>query len=301
MAVHFEIHHTTTYKYATPVTFGAHRAIFLPRPAIRGRLLSWSAKTNVPSKIRWVSDPLGNNITVFEFTEPGDELTFTLEFRGVHYGAKPVEEFPLEPRAEVVPVQHTPDEWTELSVFMRPHAEDDDSSVAAWAKSFVADGKDRTTDLLQRMLAEFHGAFTYSSREAEGTQAPGETLQMKSGTCRDYAWLMVEALRRLGFASRFVSGYLYDAALDGGETGMVGSGATHAWLQVYLPGAGWTHYDPTNRITAGYDLIPVAIARHPSQAIPLAGSWFGASQDYIGMSVNVAVHKLGDISDPSES
>lgn len=107
MAVHFEIHHTTTYKYATPVTFGAHRAIFLPRPAIRGRLLSWSAKTNVPSKIRWVSDPLGNNITVFEFTEPGDELTFTLEFRGVHYGAKPVEEFPLEPRAEVVPVQHT--------------------------------------------------------------------------------------------------------------------------------------------------------------------------------------------------
>ena len=81
---------------------------------------------------------------------------------------------------------------------------------------------------------------------------------------------MIETLRRLGFASRFVSGYLYDAALDGGEVGMIGSGATHAWLQVFLPGAGWMHYDPTNRITAGYDLIPVAIARHPGQAVPSA-------------------------------
>jgi len=145
----------------------------------------------------------------------------------------------------------------------------------------------------------FRDTFSYNAREAEGTQSPGETLRSKSGTCRDYAWLMIEALRRLGFASRFVSGYLYDSALDGGEAGMLGSGATHAWLQVFLPGAGWTHYDPTNRINAGYDLIPVAIARHPGQAIPLAGSWFGSAQDYLGMSVNVAVRKLGDVSEPS--
>jgi transglutaminase-like putative cysteine protease len=300
MAVHLEIRHTTTYKYANPVTFGVHRAMFLPRPAIRGRLLSWSAKTSVPSKIRWVSDALGNNITVFEFAEPSDELTFTFQFRGLHYGARAIEEFPLEPRAEEVPVQHTPDEWTDLSVFMRPHAEDDDSSVAAWAKGFVANDQDRTTDLLQRMLDAFHDQFHYGAREAEGTQAPGETLRTKSGTCRDYAWLMIEALRRLGFASRFVTGYLYDAALDGGEAGMIGSAATHAWVQVYLPGAGWAHYDPTNRISAGYDLVPVAIARHPGKAVPLAGGWFGKAQDYLGMFVNVAVRKLGEVSDPTE-
>jgi transglutaminase-like putative cysteine protease len=111
---------------------------------------------------------------------------------------------------------------------------------------------------------------------------------------------MIETLRRLGFACRFVSGYLYDAALDRGEAGMIGSGATHAWVQIFLPGAGWVHYDPTNRISAGYDLIPVAIARHPSQAVPLQGSWIGKAQDYLGMSVNVTVHKLGDIFDPSE-
>ncbi len=112
--------------------------------------------------------------------------------------------------------------------------------------------------------------------------------------------LTAKALRRLGFAARFVSGYLYDAALDGGEAGAIGSGATHAWVQVFLPGAGWAHYDPTNRITAGYGLIPVAIARHPGQAIPLDGSWFGKAQHYLGMSVEVSVRKLGDVSEPSE-
>jgi len=300
MAILFEIEHVTTYKYKNQVTFGTHRAMFLPRPAARGRLLSWSAKTSLPCKIRWVSDALANNITMMEFSEPGTELTFTFQFRGIHFGAKGAEEYPLEPRAKEVPVQYTPDEWTDLGVYMRPHVEDSDASVAAWAKRFATDNQGRTTDLLRRMLDTFHDTFSYNARESEGTQSPGETLLSKSGTCRDYAWLMIETLRRLGFASRFVSGYLYDAALHGGEVGMIGSGATHAWLQVFLPGAGWTHYDPTNRINAGYDLIPVAIARHPGQAVPLAGSWFGNAQDYLGMSVNVAVRKLGHVSDPSE-
>jgi transglutaminase-like putative cysteine protease len=299
MAVHFEILHTTTYKYARPVSFGGHQAMFLPRPAVRGRLLSWSAKTNPPSRIRWVSDPLGNNIIVMEFSEPSAELVFSFQFRGVHYGARAVEEFPIEPRAEEVPIQYTPEEWTDLAIFKRPHADDQDSSVAVWAKSFVSDNRDRTTDILKRMVDAFQVGFSYAPRETQGTQAPGETLRTKSGSCRDYAWLMIEALRRLGFASRYVSGYLYDAALDRGTEGMVGSGATHAWVQVFLPGAGWVHYDPTTRIAAGYDLIPVAIARHPAQAVPLAGSWFGEARDYLGMSVDVAVHKLADVSEPS--
>ena len=300
MAILFEIEHVTTYKYAAAVTFGTHRAMFLPRPATSGRLLNWSASTSLPSKIHWVSDPLSNNVTVMEFSESGKELTFTFRFRGLHFGAKGAEEFPLEGRATEVPVQYTPDEWTDLGVYMRPHAEDADASVATWAKAFAVDSGGRTLDLLRQMLDTFRHTFTYSARDAEGTQSPGDTLRTKSGTCRDYAWLMIETLRRLGFACRFVSGYLYDSALDGGDVGMVGSGATHAWVQIFLPGAGWTHYDPTNRINAGYDLIPVAIARHPGQAIPLAGSWFGKSQGYLGMSVDVAVRKLEDVSDPSE-
>jgi transglutaminase-like putative cysteine protease len=300
MAIHFEIKHTTTYSYANPVAFGTHRAMFLPRRAAHGRLLSWSAKTNLPSRIRWISDSLSNNVTEMEFDEPGAELAFTFQFQGIHFGVKSVEQFALERRAEKIPVQYTPDEWTDLVGFMRPHTEDPDLAVAVWARSFIADGEGQTIDVLQRMLDAFRDTFSYQAREAEGTLAPGESLRSKSGTCRDYAWLMIEALRRLGFASRFVSGYIYDAALDGGEVGMMGSGATHAWVQVFLPGAGWMNYDPTNHINAGFDLIPVAIARYPGQAVPLAGSWFGNAGDRLGMAVHVAVRKLGDVADQSE-
>jgi transglutaminase-like putative cysteine protease len=111
---------------------------------------------------------------------------------------------------------------------------------------------------------------------------------------------MIETLRRLGLGSRFVSGYLYDASLDGGAVGMAGSGATHAWVQVFLPGAGWLDYEPTNSLSDGFDLIPVAIARHPGQAIPFSGSWFGDTGDYLGMSIDVAVRKIGSVYDPSE-
>jgi transglutaminase-like putative cysteine protease len=300
MAIHFEIRHTTTYSYANPVTFGTHRAMFLPRRGARGRLLGWSAKTNLASRIRWISDSLSNNVTELELDEPGKELTFAFQFQGVHFGVKGVEHFALERRAERIPVQYTPDEWADLAGFMRPHAEDPDLVVADWARSLVTNDEGQTADVLQRMLDAFRDNFSYQAREAEGTLSPGETLSSRSGTCRDYAWLMIEALRRLGFAARFVSGYIYDAALDGGEVGATGSGATHAWVQVFLPGAGWMNYDPTNHINAGFDLIPVAVARYPGQAMPLAGSWFGNAGDYLGMSINVAIRKLGDVADQSE-
>lgn len=295
MTVIYDLEHITSYRYANPVTFGEHRAIFLPSGGYVGRILSYSLETNIPSKVRWLMDTLSNNVAFIEFSEPAKELIVTCRVRGEHFGIPAIVDFPLDARAKEVPVQYTPDEWIDLSTFMRPHAEDPDSSVAAWAKSFVIGDQDVTLDVLQRMMDKIWNTLTYQAREVEGTQSPGETLRLKSGTCRDYAWLMIEALRRLGFACRFVSGYLYDSALDGGEIGMMGSGATHAWLQVYLPGAGWRAYDPTNRITGGFDLIRVAIARHPAQVIPLTGSWFGDAQDYLGMDVKVTIRKLGTL------
>ncbi len=295
MRVIYDLEHTTTYRYKKPVTFGQHSAIFLPSLGVLGRILDHSLQTNIPSKVRWKMDTLSNNVALIEFTEPGKELIVTYRLIGEHFGIPAITDYALDPRAKEIPVQYTPDEWIDLSVYMRPHAEDPDGSVAAWAKSFVAGDQDDTLDVLQRMMDTIWTNFTYQAREAEGTQPPGETLRSKSGTCRDYAWLMIEALRRLGFACRFVSGYLYDAALDGGEVGMTGSGATHAWLQVYLPGAGWRAYDPTNRLTTGFDLIRVAIARHPAQVLPLSGSWFGDADDYLGMEVNVSIRKLANL------
>lgn len=293
MTILYDVEHVTTYRYAAPVSFATHRAMFLPRPGPYGRILSYSAATNLSSRVRWIIDSLSNVVAVIDIDEPGAELTFTFRFRGFHYGVAEAGTFPVEERAESIPVQYTPDEWNDLDGYLRPHAEDADGTVASWAKTFIASEQQRSLDVIARMLDTIGATFGYQPREAEGTQSPGETLRSKSGTCRDYAWLMIEALRRIGFACRFVTGYIYDALLDAGDaSAMVGSGATHAWVQVYLPGAGWLNYDPTNRLSGGVELIPVAIARHPGQAIPLLGSWFGKADDYRDMSVNVAIRRL---------
>jgi transglutaminase-like putative cysteine protease len=302
MAILYEVEHVTTYRYGSRVSFGPHRAMFLPRSGPYGRILSHSATTNLRSRVRWIIDALSNVVTLIDIDEPGDELIFTFKLRGIHYGVAEAEAFPVDRRAEAVPVQYTPDEWNDLSAYLRPHAEDANGAVAAWARSFVVAEQNHATDVIRRMLDTIGATFTYQARESEGTQSPGETLRSKSGTCRDYAWLMIEALRRIGFACRFITGYIYDAALDtGGGSGVTGSGATHAWVQVYLPGAGWLHYDPTNRISGGMDLIPVAMARHPAQAVPLQGSWFGNAGDYRGMSVKVAIRKLKTLSEDPDA
>ena len=119
------------------------------------------------------------------------------------------------------------------------------------------------------------------------TQAPLETIEQKSGTCRDYALLFIEAARALGFGARFVTGYLYDPALDGGEA-VQGAGATHAWAEIYLPGAGWVEFDPTNGLIAGENLIRVAVTRDPAQAVPIGGTFSGEAE-YLGMEVDVTV------------
>src|SRR5450432_3860879 len=136
-------------------------------------------------------------------------------------------------------------------------------------------------------------AFTYRKRHEHGTQHPLDTLQTRSGTCRDYALFMIEALRRLGIAARFVSGYLF---IPGDRShGYVGGGSTHAWVQVYLPSAGWIEFDPTNGIVGTKDLVRVAVARDPRQAIPLHGTYLGSADAYVGMEVSINVVSSGEI------
>jgi transglutaminase-like putative cysteine protease len=129
--------------------------------------------------------------------------------------------------------------------------------------------------------------FTYVARSEMGIQEPAKTLKLGSGSCRDFALLMMEAVRSLGFAARYVSGYLYSPGRDG--RGHVGAGSTHAWVRVYLPGAGWVEFDPTNGIVGNRDLIRVAVAREPGQAVPISGTWTGFPADNLGMNVEVHV------------
>jgi transglutaminase-like putative cysteine protease len=169
---------------------------------------------------------------------------------------------------------------------------DPERAVDRWARDFVAnDGSTETLVLLANMAASIRRNFTYVPRHAKGTQTPLETLALRQGTCRDFAVLMIEAVRALGFAARFVSGYVYDPSW---REGRVGGGNTHAWVRVFLPGSGWVEFDPTNGIIGSRGLVRVAVARDPYQAIPLSGTWSGPPGSYEGMRVEIDIRRAGD-------
>ncbi len=292
MTVHYEIVHTTTYNYRQPVTFGEHRVMFRPRESHDLRVLATDLQVVPDSKIRLIQDPHSNSVALVQPNVPSDTLEIVCSFT-IEHAHTNNEELPISPSAEWFPFAYSVQERFDLEQYLRPHYDDPDGELTAWARQFLrTDRVTATREMLLKMNQFIRETYTYAARDEEGTQTPLETLEHGSGSCRDFALLMMEAVRRLGVAARFVSGYLYDPALDGGDANAtVGAGATHAWLQAYLPGAGWVPFDPTNNLTGGNQLIRVGVARDPSQAAPVAGSWFGQPGDYLGMTVKVAVHR----------
>ncbi len=308
MSIILEVEHVTTYRYAKPVEFGVHRVAFHPRVAHDIRVLSTELTVSPHSRQHWVHDVFSNSVAVVEPLVPADTLSFTARFAVEHLGIKN-EELPIDPAAEMYPFQYAPDEMLDLSGFLALQYPDDAEAVRAWVAGFLPQrGTIHTRDVLSNINQFIRTDFTYAARNAMGTQRPAETLALRSGTCRDFALLMMEAARGLGIAARFVSGYIYDPALDqdtaaaGGAVGQgiesrdvgggtVGSGATHAWLHVYLPGAGWVPFDPTNTLSGGTDLIRVAFTRTPEQAAPVSGGWTGDANDFLGMEVSVNVRR----------
>jgi transglutaminase-like putative cysteine protease len=201
----------------------------------------------------------------------------------------PAEEFALtaDDPAYFYPFLYDDEEFPDLQQFISPQYGDPNGELSFWARGFLdADGPTPTFNILSGMTHGIREAFTYRKRHEQGTQHPLDTLQTGSGTCRDYALFMIEALRRLGIAARFVSGYLF---VPDGHDRYAGGGSTHAWVQVYLPSAGWIEFDPTNGIVGTRDLIRVAVARDPRQAIPLHGTYLGPADAFIGMEVNINV------------
>jgi len=282
------VRHTTTYAYASPVQFGEHRMMLRPRDSHDLRLVSADLVLSPPARLRWVHDVFGNSVLLATFSEPGAELYVESTLRLERYSIDPAA-VQIAEQARTWPFIYTSDDRTDLGRLLEVHHPDPRGRVAAWAHGFASRQGMETQALLAGMNEAIKAQFTYVVRHEEGTQTPVETLERGSGSCRDFALLMMEALRVLGFATRFVSGYLYDPALDGGVSGTRGAGATHAWLEVYLPGAGWVEYDPTNATIGDDALIRVAVARDPAQAVPIAGSFTGTVSDSLGMTVEVEV------------
>ena len=203
----------------------------------------------------------------------------------LHASAWPV--FDIAASAIVYPFRYSDDDWTDLGATTVQQYADPEGRLRRWARDFVGGDRTDTLSLLKDLSAGVSRWISYQTRDDEGAQSPAQTLARGWGSCRDFAVLFAEAARSLGFGARIVSGYLFNP--DERLTGMSGAGSTHAWAEVYVSGAGWISFDPTNRGVGGFNLIPVGVARDIRQVKPVVGSFFGESDAFHGMSVEVAV------------
>jgi transglutaminase-like putative cysteine protease len=258
-----QVHHETVYRYAKPVRFGEHRMLVRPRDSMEQTLKQFElAITPEPTALHWLHDVFGNCVAVASFDEPSEELRIVATMM-VDHSVDLVPQFSIDSRAKIHPFEYPVLDAVDLAPNMTREFPQE-SEVDQWARRFLdADGVTDTVELLTAMTRSIQHDFTYLRRPEPGTQKPSTTLARNQGTCRDFALLMMEAARSLGFAARFVSGYLYSPVRDRENRG---GGATHAWVQIYLPGSGWMEFDPTNGIVGTRDLIRVGVAREPRQA-----------------------------------
>jgi transglutaminase-like putative cysteine protease len=230
-------------------------------------------------------DVFGNSVSYAEFGDQrANSLRFESEISILHYEVTQPTAL-LMSTAEHYPFSYNADEVPDIQPLMTLNRPDEDGRLALWALHIADTSGGRTLAILSAMMETIRRDFQYQRRPKPGTQDPVQTLDLRTGSCRDFALLMIEALRTLGFAARFVSGYIYTP----GRAHHQGGGATHAWVQVYLPGCGWIEIDPTNGIFGNRDLIRVAVARDHKQAAPLSGTFTGLRGAYQGMSLSVSV------------
>lgn len=280
------IAHTTTYRYRTAVVLGPHRLMLRPRETRDLTLTAFDLEITPTARIDWSHDVAGNAIAIANF----DVATETISIRShttaiLNAPNWPV--FPIAASATSYPFLYSTEDWTDLGALSAPQYQDDAGRLSNWVEQFVMHRPTDTLSLLKDVSNGITAQITYEIRESEGTQGPLETLDRGCGSCRDFAVLFAEAIRTLGFGARLVSGYLYDPSND--RLGSAGSGSTHAWGEVFVPGAGWIPFDPTNRSVGSANLIPVAVARNISQVAPVTGSFQGEDTDLLAMEVVVRV------------
>jgi transglutaminase-like putative cysteine protease len=285
------VRHITRYTYKAPVRFGDHRLMFRPRDSFDQRLIEFKLDIRPqPKAVRWLHDVFGNCIAVATFATKADELMFDTNIVLDHQPHH-APDFTLESEARVYPFAYSRDEMPDLSRLVERQFPDPDGRVDAWVRQFLRRGcPTETGQLLMTLTSAIKESFVYVSRPERGTQDPAYTLVTGRGSCRDFAVLMMEAVRALGLAARFVTGYLHIPVTTSKD--FQGGGHTHAWCQVYLPGAGWVEFDPTNGIVGNRNLIRVGVSRDPRQALPLSGTFIGSETDALDMSVSVSTQEI---------
>lgn len=281
------IRHLTQYRYRKPVAFGEHRVMYRPLESFDQRVISANLSVSPdPSLLSHVHEVSGAAVAVVRFEAMCDRLAFESVVTVDH---TPAPAFDLESEHSTLerhPFAYDLSERSDLALAIaRRHA--DDGEVEDWALGFLPRmGACRLSGVLSDMTHAIRADFAYSLRLEGAPQTPRETLARRTGTCRDFAVLMAEAVRSLGLAARFTSGYVYSGSPKAGRTG---GGHSHAWTRVYLPDCGWIDFDPTNGIIGNQDLVRVAEVIDPRAALPLHGRWSGQASDFLGMDVQVDV------------
>ena len=275
--------------------------MFRPRESYDQRLLACELTISpVPARQRFIQDVFGNCVGIVDFKGRAKELVFESFVRLEH---TPLPAFAdmdgeIEVYTGAMPFAYAPEDLPDLLSSMARQHPDPDDIIGAWARRFVRhNAKTPLQALLSEMTQAIYADFRYNTRLVGGAQSPLETLALGTGSCRDFAVLMIEAVRSLGLAARFVSGYIYSPYVGPAQPGRIGGGHTHAWVRVYLPACGWVEFDPTNGIVGNADLVRVAVARDPRQATPLHGTWAGAPGAYLGMEVEVDVRPEFDVAE----
>lgn len=261
--------HETRYGYERPVSFGPHRLLIRPRDSHATRLVEASVSLSPAGETRWVYDALGNCVCWYRPQGEARELTVTSRLTLERYPALLAPFTPDDPKTRL-PIVYDLSDRLVLEPFITPATEDPDAVLLKWLRGLIGRPDEAALDFILRLNGAIHDGFDYSERREEGVLAPAETLKAGAGTCRDFAWLMVEGLRLLGYGARFVTGYLHDP-----QGAARGAGATHAWCEAFLPDLGWTQFDPTNGLAESADLIPVAVSRTPREAAPVSGLVIG--------------------------
>ncbi len=285
-----KIHHRTTYSFREDVSLSPHRLMLRPREGRDLRLLSHHLSTSPPAGLSWSNDVFGNAMVLATFFTRCDRLVVD-SYAAVDLTASTWPVFDIAASAINYPFLYGDNDWTDLGALTVQQYDDIEQRLATWARGFVARRPTDTLSLLKDISLGIASSISYQSREEEGTQAPLHTLDRGWGSCRDFAVLFVETVRSLGFGARIVSGYLFNP--DAIVTGPNGNGSTHAWADVFVPGAGWITFDPTNRTMGGANLIPVAVTRDIAHAVPVSGSFTGATDAFLSMNVAVEVKASG--------
>ena len=279
-----KIHHKTTYRFRQPVSLLRHRLMLRPRESRDVRVISSTLTLTPTARVTWAQDVSGNAVATATFAGMAESLLID-SVTEIQLNAVAWPVFDITGSTIFYPFQYSDDEWTDLGVLATQQYPDGDGRLRNWARGFVRSNPTDTLSLLKDLCAGVAERISYQSREVGGTQSPTQTLQRGRGSCRDFAILFVEATRSLSFGARIVSGYLYDPGLNS----VSGAGSTHAWAEVFVPGAGWITFDPTNRGVGGFNLVPVAVARDIRQAMPVSGSFVGMTDAFRGMWVEVVV------------